>query len=202
VLPLPAGLYLFSVKAAMPAPTGDHGPLTLPAMHVGLGPGVHSDQVEFLSGPSTHGAWLFSAKDLLVTRINGNGASIVLTSVRAPGGEVLSIKVERLEDRAQAVAAEAPAAARVPLKAPAAKGKASVFKGADEHLPLPVHIGAHIRSRGDMQFPNVPWAGRVAPGLWIESFSVRPPAAARASETDHAAPHQASPPRRPISRRP
>jgi hypothetical protein len=25
-----------------------------------------------------------------------------------------------------------------------------------------------------MNFANVPWAGRVAPGLWIESFSVRP----------------------------
>jgi hypothetical protein len=40
--------------------------------------------------------------------------------------------------------------------------------------PLPLQIGAHIRSRGDMNFADVPWAGRVAPGLWIESFSVRP----------------------------
>jgi hypothetical protein len=39
---------------------------------------------------------------------------------------------------------------------------------------VPVQIGAHIRSRGDMIFVDVPWAGRVAPGLWIESFSIRP----------------------------
>jgi hypothetical protein len=39
---------------------------------------------------------------------------------------------------------------------------------------LPVQIAAHIRARGDMTFADVPWAGRVAPGLWIESFSVRP----------------------------
>jgi len=37
-----------------------------------------------------------------------------------------------------------------------------------------VQIGTHIRTRGDMNFANVPWAGRVAPGLWIESFSVQP----------------------------
>ena len=37
-----------------------------------------------------------------------------------------------------------------------------------------MHIQAHIRTRGDMSFSEIPWAGRVAPGLWIESFSVRP----------------------------
>jgi hypothetical protein len=37
-----------------------------------------------------------------------------------------------------------------------------------------VHIQAHIRTRGDVMFADAPWAGRVAPGLWIESFSVRP----------------------------
>jgi hypothetical protein len=39
---------------------------------------------------------------------------------------------------------------------------------------LPVQIGAHIRTLGDRTFAAVPWAGRVAPGLWIESFSVQP----------------------------
>src|SRR6202020_2429644 len=39
---------------------------------------------------------------------------------------------------------------------------------------LPIRIGAHIRTRGDMVFSDVPWAGRVAPGLWIESFSIKP----------------------------
>jgi hypothetical protein len=39
---------------------------------------------------------------------------------------------------------------------------------------LPLQIKTHIRSRGDVNFADVPWAGRVAPGLWIESFSVQP----------------------------
>ena len=42
----------------------------------------------------------------------------------------------------------------------------------DESPPL--QVAAHIRSRGDMVFTDSPWAGRVAPGLWIESFSIKP----------------------------
>jgi hypothetical protein len=53
------------------------------------------------------------------------------------------------------------------------KGK-PVFDSTGSPLPLPVQIGTHIRTRGDMNFANVPWAGRVAPGLWIESFAVLP----------------------------
>ncbi len=49
-----------------------------------------------------------------------------------------------------------------------------MFATTDANLPLSVQIGAHVRTRGDMIFADVPWAGRIAPGLWIESFSVRP----------------------------
>jgi hypothetical protein len=37
-----------------------------------------------------------------------------------------------------------------------------------------MQITAHVRARGDLSFADVPWAGRVAPGLWIEAFCVRP----------------------------
>jgi hypothetical protein len=176
VLPLPAGLYLFSVKAATPIAASVAGQLSLPAVHVGLGPGVRSELVEFIAGPSTHGAWLFAPGDLLVTKINGTGATLILSSLRAPGGEVLSIKVERLDTRAEA-AATAPAPApgtrpTAPSRVPAPSANKTV---ADAPMNgLPIRIGAHIRTRGDMGFADVPWAGRVAPGLWIESFSVRP----------------------------
>ena len=182
VLPLPTGLYLFSVKAARAPLPSTNGQLSLPAMHIGLGPGVRADQVDFIAGPSTHGAWLFSSGDVLVTKVNANGATLVLTSVRAPGGEVLSIAVERLEDRIDAAMAGLPAPVPAAAKtkhpngaAPApAKIAKPVFAKTGNDLPLPLQIGAHIRSRGDMMFANVPWAGRVAPGLWIESFAVRP----------------------------
>jgi GT2 family glycosyltransferase len=177
VLPLPSGLYLFSVKAAGARSERLPSQLRLPAMHVGLGPGVRSEQVEFIAGPATDGAWLFAQEDMLVTKVSGAGATLILTSVRAPGGEVLSIKVERLESRLDAAAPALPAAA-----APAAttltntKKKAKTESAANSLPggPLPLKIGAHIRARGDMSFADVPWAGRVAPGLWIESFSIKP----------------------------
>jgi GT2 family glycosyltransferase len=186
VLPLPPGLYLFSVKAASPVTAKSTGLLSLPAVHVGLGPGVRSEQVEFVAGPSTQGAWLFAQGDLLVTKVSGTGATLIMTSMRAPGGEVLSIKVERLEARAAAIDAPRPTAAEVPLpsavrstrRAPdkrlVKKSSKPAISAVANDLPLPVRIGAHIRTRGDMNFEDLPWAGRVAPGLWIESFSVRP----------------------------
>jgi GT2 family glycosyltransferase len=173
LLPLPTGLYLFSVTSAAP-PVSGRGELSLPAMHIGLGPGVRSDQVEFIAGPSTHGAWLFSTNDLLVTRVTGAGATLVLTSVRAPGGEVLSIKVERLEERRDEPASAKAAKSAAPSTAGPTPPEIPLFDRAGGASPLPVHIVAHIRTRGDMSFAHVPWAGRVAPGLWIESFSVQP----------------------------
>jgi GT2 family glycosyltransferase len=164
VLPLPPGLYLFSVQSAAAAVAATKDGLKLPAVHVGLGPGVRSEQVEFIAGPSTHGAWLFAKGDLLVTRINGTGATLIVSSMRAPGGDLLSIKVERLDARAEALS-PAPAVA-APTPAPA--------KPARDSPALPIRISAHIRTRGDMSFVDVPWAGRVGSGLWIESFSVRP----------------------------
>ena len=82
-------------------PTSTAG-VNLPAVHVTPGPGVDPAHVEFINGRGGNGAWLFAQGDLLVTKINGTGATLVVTSLRAPGGEVLSIKVERLEARATA----------------------------------------------------------------------------------------------------
>ncbi len=171
VLPLPAGLYLFSVKAASPLAERVAGKLHLPAMHVGLGPGVGAEQVEFIAGPGTAGAWLFAQGDVLVAKVNSAGSTLILTSVRDSEGKVLSIEVERLESRADGATPEASAdsAVREPeVRAPAATARAA------DGLTVPLHIKTHIRSRGDMSFSDAPWAGRVGPGLWIESFSIRP----------------------------
>jgi GT2 family glycosyltransferase/glycosyltransferase involved in cell wall biosynthesis len=178
ILPLPPGLYLFSVKPEQPVHRRTDGQLHLPALHVGLGPGVAFDQVEFVAGPSTNGAWLFAHEDLLITKVKGIGATMVLTSVRGASGEVLSIKVERLDTRTNVYASKA-AAAPAQLAASAARGAAAQSptieqNGADEDAALPISVAAHIRSRGDMTFTDGAWAGRVAPGLWIESFSIRP----------------------------
>jgi GT2 family glycosyltransferase len=184
VLPLPAGLYLFSVKAAAATTERSGGNLSLPAMHVGLGPGVRSEQVEFLTGPSTDGAWLFAHGDVLVAKVNRSGATLVLTSVRASNGDVLGIEVERLEGRSQATGTALTEAPGTPIKLPMAAVDEANARSAPkpaptrdpvaENLAVPLQIKTHIRSRGDLSFADVPWAGRVAPGLWIESFSVQP----------------------------
>jgi hypothetical protein len=177
VLPMPSGLYLFSVKAASPIADRPQGELRLPAMHVGLGPGVRSEQVEFIAGPATDGAWLFAQEDLLVTKVKGAGATLILTSVRAPGGEVLSIKVERLEGRSEGAAPLQLPAQKLPsvtLASSTKKSKTEPVARTTINDPLSLKISAHIRARGDMNFADVPWAGRVASGLWIESFSIKP----------------------------
>ena len=146
VLPLPPGLYLFSVKSVDKAPPPVDGQLRLPAMHVGLGPGVRAEQVEFVAGPATNGAWLFAHDDLLVTKVNGHGATLVLTSIRGSGGEVLSIKVERLDTRADLLAAmRSPDSANEPAVAARANGNghgvpAPRRSGANGGLPL---LGRH-----------------------------------------------------------
>ena len=185
VLPFPPGLYLFSVTSAMPTAEGGNGALRLPAIHVGLGPGVRAEHVDFVAGPSTEGAWLFARGDVLVAKVNSTGATLILTSVRAANGDVLSIEVERLESRSlmeripaandarRATNAPTAAAAGPEPRAPATPVSRPAANGRDD-IGVPLQIRAHIRSRGDMSFTDTSWAGRVAPGLWIESFGVRP----------------------------
>ncbi len=186
LLPLPAGLYLFSVKAAASIAERTEGQLSLPAMHVGLGPGVRSEQVEFVAGPGTDGTWLFAQGDALVAKVNGAGATLILTSVRSAVGEVLSIAVERLEGRAHAAASSPTESEKMPIKLPVATASEAVAPASTTPKPqsdaapeadapaVPLQIKTHVRSRGDMNFADAPWAGRVAPGLWIESFSIEP----------------------------
>ena len=179
ILPLPPGLYLFSVQAAAPTTSRALGQLSLPAVQVSLGPGVRSDQVEFIDGPANQGTWLFAPGDLLIAKINDRGATLILNSVRAPQGDVLSIKVERLEARGAQSAAEAGIAAAKPAAAGAAAPRGdktttpAIVTGASDGS-VALQIGAHIRSRGDMNFVDAPWVGRIGRGLWIESFSIRP----------------------------
>jgi hypothetical protein len=193
VLPMPAGFYLFSVTAAAPgSPNGEA--MSLPALHVSVGPGVPATQVEFVAGHADRGNWLFAAEDLLVAKVKGAGVTLVLTSVRAADGRALSIKVERLgaatTTLAAAVAnppaavtaphspappAPAPAAANGAKPVPPLAGSASAragAKGGDGRVPL--QVSAHISTRGDVTFTDPEWVGRLVPGQWIESFAVEP----------------------------
>jgi GT2 family glycosyltransferase len=144
-LPVPPGLYRFSVTEATPTLSAGH--LRLPALHVGIAPGVAPGAVEFVSA-DTFGGWLFNQTDTLTVRVTGAGSTLLLTSVSEPDGAPISIKAERVQETEAA-----------PVRVSASSS---------------LKIAAHIRGRGDMSFVDVDWAGRVAPGLWIESFSVQP----------------------------
>jgi GT2 family glycosyltransferase len=161
VLPLPPGLYRFSVTEAAPAPAA--GNLRLPALHVGIAPGVPTAEVEFTAGTGTHGGWLVTRSDVLTVRVLGTGSTLLLTSVRQTGGAVISVKVERVGEAGDA-----------PVVSPGNGALVATVVGKKRAAGLSVKVAAHIRARGDMSFVDVDWAGRVAPGLWIESFSIQP----------------------------
>lgn len=192
VLPLVPGLYLFTVTSATPQVDRASGTLRLPAIHVGLGPGVRAEHVEFVAGPNTEGAWLFARGDVLVAKVNREGATLVLTSVRSSSGDVLSLEVERLESRLQgphgAATTDTSRSPAAPLPEPASRPPAPAVSQAQkpkDEVTVPLLIKTHVRTRGDMSFTEVPWAGRVAPGLWIESFSIQPLAGLAAHDIEY-----------------
>jgi GT2 family glycosyltransferase len=156
VITIPKGQYRFTVKAGAPARAKGAGVLAVPAVHVGLGPGMAPSAASITPKKRSNGTWLFEPGDTLVAKISSAGATLVLTSVRAPGGQALAIEVERLEGKRGA-----------PAVLPSAAAPA-------EPASLRTEILAHVRNRGDMTFADVEWAGRVGPGLWIEAFAVKP----------------------------
>ena len=152
VITIPKGQYRFAVKSGAPARATGAGALSVPAVHVGLGPGVPPGAATLTPKQRGNGHWLFQPGDALVAKITGATATLVLTSVRAPGGLALAIEVDRLDGKRAAA----------PVTAPV------------EPQSLRTEILAHVRNRGDMPFANVEWAGRVGSGLWIEAFAVKP----------------------------
>src|SRR5204863_1704519 len=118
-LTLPKGLYNFSVRSADPERVGELGGLMLPALHVGLGPSVPTDAIEFLSGRDDGGQWLYAAGDILVAKIVDRPVTLLLTSVRAAGTQPLDIEVDRLDARSEPRATGKPVAQDEPEPKPA-----------------------------------------------------------------------------------
>ncbi len=160
VLPLPQGIFMFSVAANSAPPALGAGGLKLPSIHVALGPDVVAGQVELMAGAETHGNWLYTPGNILIAKVSAAGATLVLTSVRSHAGNPLSIKIERM-DAPPSAAVESEQSKLIPIQDPKRDG-------------LRVRVNAHIRTRGDLSFVDTLWAGRVEPGLWMEAFSVLP----------------------------
>jgi hypothetical protein len=156
---LPKGLYAFSVKSADPERVAELGGLMLPALHVGLGPSLPADGIEFLSGRDDGAHWLYAPGDMLIAKVVDRPVTVFLTSVQAAVGQPLAVEVDRLDGRSEATAGEAHAQG------------ASAAQGEE---PIRLQITAHVSNRGDVVFVDTDWAGRLGRGMSIEAFSVVP----------------------------
>ena len=172
LLPLPAGIYLFSVQAGASSAASPGSGIALPALHVGPGPGTPAADVEVMGHNGGSSGWLVGAGDFLVMRLRAAQTHILVTSVQDTDGGALTVRAERLDARLEG----APTAVAQP-QLPTHTGDASTG--------LPLQVSAHIRNRGDMTFNGAAWAGRVEPGLWIESFSIRPLAELKPTELEY-----------------
>jgi hypothetical protein len=162
LISLHRGTYQFSVREARPGTLEDANGIMVPAVHVGLGPGAALHDVQFLSG--LNNGWLYEPQGTVIARIIGSAATLVLTSIRAPGDEPLHIDVDRLSSNR-----EEPSPASAAPSGQSAEEKQEFSKSA-----LPLRIVAHIRNRGDITFEKMAWAGRLGRGHQIEAYSVLP----------------------------
>ena len=160
VMNLPRGVYMFTVRSAVPSLTGLDGRIVLPGLHVGLCPGATPESVEFVSAPGALGFWLYKSDDVMVVRILSDSLPLLLTSVRLDQTAPLAIEIQRVgepNDANQAVPVLTPNT----LKEPKARG-------------LRKQVIAHIQNRGDLTFLDEVWAGLINQGLWIEAFEIVP----------------------------
>jgi GT2 family glycosyltransferase/glycosyltransferase involved in cell wall biosynthesis len=171
------GLYAFLVRAGAPVPGPMGNGLLFPAVHVQPAPGEPSGAVEFMTGPRANGNWLCRPGDMLIARVSGRPATLLLTSVRAVAGPPLSIEVERLDNRT-IVEGAGPAIGEenggVSLPAVGSQFIAQPERAIAEPLDIPAEIVVHIQRQGDRTFTGSAWAGYVGQRLWVEAFSVRP----------------------------
>jgi hypothetical protein len=147
-LTLPVGIYAFTVKNG-PAP--GRADVWSPSLQVALSPNQDRGLVEFVSGPATVDRWLRASGDVVVVKITGGEATLLLTSLRHPQSTPLSVDVRRLD---VAEETEAPAEPAEP---------------ADESRVVTL---VHLPYLGDLTFADG-WAGKPADNLWIEGFAVQ-----------------------------
>ena len=154
-LTLPAGTYTFTVKEGAPSAAAPEE-LALPAIQVGVAPAQSEGTVEFVSRAETMDRWLSRSRDMIVARISGGSASVMLTSLRSPTSPVLGINIQRVDTDLASPDAYLQPTPREEIETP------GVF---------PAQIVAHIHRLGDVPFVDG-WAGCIGDRLWIEAFAI------------------------------
>ena len=194
LIPLSKGLYQVSVRSASPNRAGNDGDIMIPAIHVGVGPGVPAENIELMTGVYNQGAWLYAERDELIIKVNATPTTVLLTTVSAEGKTPLQINLERLDGRkAQpparqpqqnaGLAAQAPQALpTLPAHMPARVAEAQAAEAGGRGLQpgqagpheLRTQILVHVQTKGDMTFTDSFWAGALGERLAIEAFAIAP----------------------------
>lgn len=153
LLTLPAGVYTINVKdGALTENRSEE--MTLPALQVGLAPKQPAGDVEFLAREGTADRWLAWASDMIIIKIFGDSASLMLTSVRLPNSPALAIDIRRLGGESFPGTSEPQA------------GQTAISKRSG-----PTQILTHIQNLGDVPFTDG-LAGCIGGRLWIEAFAI------------------------------
>jgi hypothetical protein len=168
VLPLPPGLYAFTIAAGGATGGGIPGAYA-PSVQVALAPVPQHGRVTFLTAPTTTDRWLTRQDDAIVVRIDEAEATLLLTSLRPAAGPVLAIDARRLD-----VAAEAAGQAATPAQPHAMQHPPAVAPAAPAQRLLRTRVTAHVQRVGDVTFAETGWAGHAGQGLWIEALGIQP----------------------------
>jgi GT2 family glycosyltransferase len=146
VIALPVGIYAFTVSRGG---NGASPGLCLPALQIAGAP-IRSDAtIEFLEGPSTVGRWLTRTGDVVMVKIAGNTATLLLTSLRAPDSSVLSVDIRRLDvpespEAAQSGRGEAADGLPASSSAPEVSEDAEVSVGPEVSLDTEVSMDPEV----------------------------------------------------------
>jgi hypothetical protein len=154
VLTLPVGTYAFTVQDGASTTASPEG-LVLPALQVGLAPGKSEGTAEFLTNATTVDRWLANSSDMVIVRISGGSASLLLTSLRSASSAVLAIEVRPVDAPPRSI----------PESAAGQSARNNASGG------LTAQVVAHIHQIGDVHFSNN-LIGCLGDKLWIEAFAI------------------------------
>jgi hypothetical protein len=182
LIPLEEGFYAFTITGAGVWAGAAPG-FAVPAVHISAPP----DRVDALDITDIYGepaAWLGARHATVFLRSPAGGALALVTTypARDPARPPVSLEIRRLDATGFAAPPpeqEHPESRRKGIQPIRQPPLATVVLS--DPVPTPataeevrVEIIAHVRGRGDVRFVEAPWAGRLGPGLWIESLLILP----------------------------
>ena len=168
VLSLGRGVYAFTVQGAAPERVGDDGALLLPAVHIGVGPGVPEDSVEFMSGIRNGAGWIYDRRDVLVIKVNASGTHVVISTLRLPSMPALNVNVEKMD-----APGRRPAAAPPPPQIPAAQPVQALPQASSPGV-VRLQINIRLEDLRVVSAAQGAWAGLIGQNTGIAGFSILP----------------------------